>query len=64
MKKYVQPTLYLCHRHSRSTLKEIGSFFGIGESAVSQASHRFKMALDDDRKLRKKINYISKRLNL
>ena len=57
-------TLYLCHRYSRKTLKEIGSYFGIGESAVSQASHRFKLTLDNDRKLRKKINYISKRLNL
>ncbi len=57
-------TLYLCHRYSRRTLKEIGSYFGIGESAVSQASHRFKLALDNDRKLRKKINHISKRLNL
>ncbi len=57
-------SLYLCHRYSRRTLKEIGSYFGIGESAVSQASHRFKLTLDNDRKLRKKINSISKRLNL
>ena len=56
-------SLYLCHRYSRQTLKEIGSYFGIGESAVSQASHRFKLTLDNDRKLRK-IKYISKRLNL
>ncbi|GBE01650.1 MAG TPA: hypothetical protein ENH07_03255 [Nitrospirae bacterium] len=59
-------TLYLCHRYSRRTLREIGGYFGIGESAVSQASHRFKLTLDldNDRKLRKKINDISKRLNL
>jgi REP element-mobilizing transposase RayT len=57
-------SLYLCHRYSRRTLKEIGNYFGIGESAVSQASHRFKLTLDNDRKLRKKINSISKRLNL
>ncbi len=57
-------SLYFCHRYSRKTLKEIGSYFGIGESAVSQASHRFKLTLDNDRKLRRKINYISKILNL
>ncbi|GBE00513.1 chromosomal replication initiator protein DnaA [bacterium BMS3Abin07] len=51
-------SLYLCHRYSRKTLKEIGSYFGIGESAVSQASHRFKRKLDKDRKLSKKITYI------
>ncbi len=45
-----------------------GAFYHItskgNESAVSQASHRFKMALDNDRKLRKKINHIRRRLNL
>ncbi|VAX29100.1 FIG00679443: hypothetical protein, partial [hydrothermal vent metagenome] len=56
-------SIYLCHRYSGKTLKEIGTYFGIGESAVSQASHRFKLTSDNDRKLRKKINYISKRLN-
>jgi REP element-mobilizing transposase RayT len=57
-------TLYLCHRYSGRTLKEIGNYFGIGESSVSQASRRFKLTLDNDRKLRRKIQHISKRLKL
>ena len=57
-------TLYLCHRHSGRALKETGSYFGIGESAVSHANHRFELTLDEDRKLRKKIQDICKKLNL
>ena len=57
-------TLYLCHRYSGRTLKEIGAHFGIGESAVSQASSRFRLMLDKSIKLRKKIDTISKKLKM
>ncbi len=57
-------TIYLCHRYSRRTLQEIGDHFGIGESAVSQASRRLQASLGKDRKLRKKIEGIGDRLNL
>ena len=47
--------LYLCHRFSGRTLKEIGHYFGIGESAVSQASRRFEGRLEQERVLREKV---------
>ena len=47
-------SLYLCHRYSGRTLKEIGSHFGIGESAVSQASRRLQVDLDQNRRFRAK----------
>ena len=50
--------IYLCHRSSGRTLREIGGHFGIGESAVSQISRRFIALLDKDKKLNKKIKYI------
>ncbi len=56
--------LYLCHRYSGRTLKEIGIHFGIGESAVSQASHRFRLTLNKNKKLKEKIQYISNELKL
>jgi len=56
--------LYLCHRYSGRTLKEIGSHFSIGESAVSQASRRFQLTLDEDPKLRKKIQGLCRKLRL
>lgn len=56
--------LYLCHKYSRMTLKEIGAHFGIGESAVSQNSRRFTELLNKDGKLRRKVEIIKKNLNL
>lgn len=56
--------LYFCHRYSGSRLKEIGKHFGVGESAVSQASHRLEFKMSKDYKLRKKIKQIEKRLNM
>ncbi len=56
--------IYLCHRTSGRTLREIGGHFGIGESAVSQISRRFTALLDKDKKLNKKINYICDRLKV
>jgi putative transposase len=32
--------LYFCHRYSGKKLKEIGKFFNLGESGVSQTSRR------------------------
>src|SRR4030067_3821088 len=54
--------IYLCHRYSGRTLREIGGYFSIGESAVSQTSKRFNILLDKNKKLNKKIEDIFSRL--
>ena len=59
-----QAKLYLCHRYSGATLKEIGVRFGMGESGVSQASRRFAMRIKDDAKLRKLIEKVESRMRL
>jgi hypothetical protein len=46
-------SLYLCHRHTASSLKQIGLHFNIGESAVSQASRRIGIKIKRDKKNRK-----------
>ncbi len=56
--------LYICHRFSGKSLKEIGDYFGICESAVTLASYRFKMVIKRDRKLRKNIELIIEKLKL
>ncbi len=56
--------LNLCHRYSGRTLREIGSYFSIGESAVSQASRRFQSALEEDPKLRKRMQGLRRKLRL
>ncbi|MFH0812635.1 MAG: transposase [Pseudomonadota bacterium] len=57
-------SLYLCHRYSGRKLKEIGEYFGFGESGVSQASRRLGMKLESDKKLKRKVQLIENRLRL
>jgi putative transposase len=56
--------IYLSHKFSGLSLKEIGKHFGIGESAVSQASSRFESALSFNARLRKKVREVREELNL
>lgn len=56
--------IYLCHRYSGRRLREIGDFFNIGESSVSQTTRRFSAILDRDKKLSKKMKDICDRLKL
>ena len=56
-------TIYFCHRYSGASLKEIGKIFGIGESAVSQASRRFAMRATKDSKLKRIIEKIEGAIN-
>lgn len=51
-------TLYLFHTYTDKPLKEIGAFFGIGESAVSDASREFDSILKKNRKLRKQVELV------
>lgn len=50
-KEAIKASIYLCHKYSGATLKEIGKRFGIGESAVSQASRRFAQTMTEDKEL-------------
>ena len=56
--------IYLSHRFSGLSLKEIGKHFGIRESAVSQASRRFESALSGNARLRKKVKKVIEELHL
>lgn len=44
-------SIYLCHRFSGCSLKEIGDYFGVGESAVCGNSQRFAAILCGDQRL-------------
>lgn len=56
--------IYLSHRFSGLSLKEIGKHFGIKESAISQASRRFESALKENARLGKKVKRVREALNL
>ena len=56
--------IYLCQKYSGERLKDIGLYFGIGESGVSQARRRMAQKIEKDRKLKKKIAKIEKQITL
>jgi REP-associated tyrosine transposase len=56
--------IYLSHRHSGRRLREIGEYFGTGESAVSQASSRFEGEMTRSVSLRRRVARVRKVLNL
>jgi hypothetical protein len=56
-------TIYLFHKYSGMQLKEIGSYFGIGDSAISESSRQFDVILEKNRKLRKEIEFIQDQVN-
>ena len=56
--------MYLCQRYTGKKLKEIGLYFGIGESGVSQACRRVAQKIEKDKKLKKKIERLEKQINL
>ena len=56
--------MFLCQRYTGEKLKDIGTYFGIGESGVSQACRRVKDKIRNDKKLERKIAKIEKKLNV
>lgn len=44
-------SIYLCHQFGGCSLKDIGEYFGVGESAVTESSNRFAMTLYRDQRL-------------
>jgi chromosomal replication initiation ATPase DnaA len=48
----------------KGSLKDIGTYFGIGESGVSQACRHVKDKIRNDKKLGRKIAKIEKKLNM
>jgi len=56
--------MFLCQRYTGEKLKDIGKHFGIGESGVSHASRRVNDKIRKDKKLKRKIAKIERKLNL
>ena len=56
--------MFLCQRYTDEKLKDIGAYFGIGESGVSQACRRVKDKIRKDKKLERKISQIEKRIKV
>lgn len=50
-----QVKLYLSHRYTGLKLKEIGQWYRIGQSGVTQASRRVQNRIDMDRKFKRTV---------
>jgi hypothetical protein len=48
----------------RMKLREIGLRYGVGQSAITQASRRIELKAGTDKKLRKMVNRIEKMINM
>jgi len=53
-----QAGMYLCHRYSGKDNREIGEFFGVGPSAITEAGRRFQERIDREAKLAKVIHEV------
>lgn len=56
--------LYLCRRHTGLKLKQIGAAYGVGESAVTQASRRVVEEMERSEPLRKSVGIIEAKLGV
>jgi putative transposase len=56
--------MYVCHRYGGGKLKEIGEHFGIGDTAVSQASKRLGAEAERDKELAKLLAKVRNELHL
>jgi len=52
--------MFLCRGYTDEKLKDIGAYFGVGESGVSQACRRVKDKIKKDKKLERKISKVER----
>lgn len=53
-----QASIYLSHRYSGESLRDIAELFKIGETAICEASKRFSEKMKEDKKLSEKVDII------
>jgi len=56
--------MHLCHKYSGMRLREIGEFFNVRDTAISEASRRFARELDGDEKLKERVEKIKGKLKI
>jgi hypothetical protein len=48
-------SIHICHKYSGVKLKEIGQYFSVRESAITEASRRFQLKMEKDKELREMV---------
>lgn len=57
-----QASIHICHKYSGMKLREIGNLFDVGETAIVEASRRFFFKMGEDKKLKKMVERVKKKL--
>jgi chromosomal replication initiation ATPase DnaA len=55
--------LFLCRKYTSERLKDIGAYFGIGESGVAHANRRMTRKIANDKNLKGRVKKIETKLN-
>jgi hypothetical protein len=56
--------IYLFRKYAGEKLKTLGNQFGISDATASQVCKRLKIRIENDRKLRKKIENVEERIRM
>jgi len=59
-----QASIHICHKYSGVGLREIGSLFDVGETAIVEASRRFSVKMREDKKLKEMVELVKGELKI
>lgn len=59
-----QASIHICHKYSGVKLREIGSLFDVGETAIVEASRRFSLKMGEDKKLKRMVERVKRELEI
>ncbi|MDD2273409.1 MAG: transposase [Desulfuromonadaceae bacterium] len=51
-------SIHICHKYSGAKLKDISQHFAVGESAITEASRRFILKMEQEKSLKEKVNQV------
>jgi hypothetical protein len=57
-------SIHICHKYSGVKLKEIGQLFAVRESAITEASRRFQLKMEQEKELREMILQVKRILKI
>lgn len=59
-----QVGMYLCHKYSGKKLREIGEYFGVGETAIAEARRLLIRKMEQDKRLEEEVRQVKSILNI
>lgn len=59
-----QASIHICHKYSGVGLREIGSLFDVGETAIVEASRRFSLKMGEDKRLKEMVKRVKGELKI